>query len=164
MNGLIAMPEREEFRVPETVVRKRFLMFALVLPLWVVATPFFGIHTSLYSRLSTAVLFGVALLAVYFFSRKWVWVTVSIDGLSGHGPTWCKMKIGWDEAVEVKATKVSTMRGAVITRAADPGLFRKTVYSLFIPADIVVMPEFQAAVRRHASPSHPLRAIIDAAV
>ena len=162
MDGVIAMPEREEFRLPEAVVRKKLLLFALVLPISIVVAPFLGIQASLYSRLSTAALFGVVLLAVYLFSRKRVWVTVSIDGLSGHGPTWRKIEVGWHEAVEVKATKVSTMRGALISRDADPGLFRKSVYSLFVPADIVVMPHFQAAVRRYASPSHPLRAIIDA--
>jgi hypothetical protein len=156
------MTDGQAFRVPEAVVRRKFLLFAAVLPLSVVVTPWLGIHAPLSSRLTTATLFGMVLLGVFLLARKWVWVTLTPRGLSGRGPTWRTVEVAWAEPVDVKSTKVSTSRGVLIGRDGDAGLLRKSLHSVFIPADILVLPDFQAAVRRHAPPAHPLRAFIDA--
>ena len=152
--------ERSFFRVPEAAVRRKFLRYGAVLPLFVVVAPLAGIDAPLSTRLSTAAVFAAVLLAVYLVVRQWVWVTLSSSGLSGFGPTWRKVEVAWTEPVDVKSTKVSMTRGVLIGRDADAGLLSKSLHSVFIPDDILVLPEFQEALRRWAPTSHRLRAMV----
>jgi hypothetical protein len=143
-----------EFRLPTPTLNRLFGTFAIA------ALIGLGIaHWLSGSGISivTAVVIVIISVGSYFYTKQYVWVRLSADGIFGTGYTGRNLKISWNQRVTLGNTHISNMEGIEIRLTENDNLLKKKVSSVFIPTPISNTPEFLAVVHKFAPSDHPLK-------
>lgn len=111
----------------------------------------------LVAALGTAVLCAAILYFGYRTTLRYVWVTLSQEGISGRGETDRNLVFGWNEAVLLVEQAKFGFKGVAVRRSEDTGIIKAKVASLFIPEPVLRLESFRAALAKLAPASHPLR-------
>jgi hypothetical protein len=154
----IASSDPIAFRLPGTVVRRRFVLHTAA-----IVAVLAGYHV-LSQQSSVAALAGAASLAAlvlavgYGATARRVWLTVSSVGISSVGYTGRRVELPWSVGVSVAKSRRSGYKGHTVAEQGA-GLLRSATSAIFIPAPIAASPEFAHKVAEWAPVGHPLRAI-----
>lgn len=146
------------FTIPEPELKPVFRTYSLVGAAGAALSFFLrpGLQ-GVVAALGTAVLCAAILYFGYRSTLRYVWVTLSQEGVSGRGDTDRNLVFGWHESVLLVEQAKFGFKGVAVRRSEDKGMIKAKVASLFIPEAVLRLESFRAALARQAPASHPLR-------
>ena len=144
------MSRSEDFRMPASFVRRKFLPFLSLLPASVLFMPVVGLPWSFANVLGNVGFASLMLGLGYYLAISSVAVSVTHEGLGGRGPSGRKIALSWSEGIYFQPHTQGSVEGLPFGRSTR-------LNQLFVPAPILNLPTFRAAVLRHSPASHPLR-------
>jgi hypothetical protein len=152
------MTDSADFTMPVDVFNKHFKIVSFGTAASVLLFPVFGV-----SYFSSAFWWSIAALVVlasiaYFMVKRQVYVTLTHEGIVGHGNTGRQVFFKWSDDLLIEHKSVSGWAGIEILRK-DGGVVTKMVHSVFVPKPVFMQEGFQNFVARHAPPTHPLRSV-----
>ena len=152
------------FTIPAPVLRKASIKYVLLAMAGVALSEFTRAKPSLVGLLMSIITVLAILGVGYYVTRRYVWVTLSTDGVQGKGDTGRELAIPWNEPIAVEDKSRFGFKGVAIRRTADVGFLGLKVSPLFIPQPILELESFKAALVELAPPSNPLLARVKNAI
>ena len=144
------MIDSSGYTLPKEALNQVYLSRIYIFFIGLAIPPLLGL-SSISSMFDTALLIGVLVAGLYFYTKQYKWVYLSPRGILGLTPSGGELVIEWDEPVSLKQISAfSGIKGLAIQSA-------KNHNTLFLPSSIAETIEFQSQLNRLAPPNHPLR-------